>query len=96
MKILTISIDDEDIANVCDNRLQDVGTIRVEISRVKLGKKMRFEGYEAENLGYVHERAKKAGAHCTRSRLCKSKAIEGTNDLAGSAKKSGKKRGLLL
>lgn len=49
-----------------DNTLKDVGTIRVEISRVQLGDSMRFEGYDAQNLGYVHEKAKKAGAHCTR------------------------------
>lgn len=58
--------DDDSLANMYDNTLKDVGTIRVEINRVQLGDSMRFEGYDAENLGYVHEKAKKAGAHCTR------------------------------
>lgn len=49
-----------------DNTLKDIGSIRVEISRVQLGDSMHFEGTDAQNLGYVHEKAKKAGAHCTR------------------------------
>ena len=54
------------IANKRDKSTIDIGTIRVEIKLVCLGRPVDFEGYEARNVGVVHEQAKKAGAHCTR------------------------------
>ncbi|KAF8525909.1 hypothetical protein BU17DRAFT_41206 [Hysterangium stoloniferum] len=57
--------DDDSIANPCDPALQEMGTIKVEITRVKIGDEVPFNGYEAQDHGPVHERAKKLGAHCT-------------------------------
>ncbi|KAH8112681.1 hypothetical protein DFH11DRAFT_470693 [Phellopilus nigrolimitatus] len=58
--------DDDTLADRFDPTIRDVGVIKVEIKRVRLGDTVRFTGYDAENLGFVHERAKKAGAHCTK------------------------------
>ncbi|KIJ55007.1 hypothetical protein M422DRAFT_775170 [Sphaerobolus stellatus SS14] len=57
--------DDDDVADRYDPHLNNTGTIRVEITRVKLGAEVPFKGYEAEEHGTVHEKAKKMGAHCT-------------------------------
>ncbi|TDL25738.1 hypothetical protein BD410DRAFT_895959 [Rickenella mellea] len=57
--------DDDQIASQYDTSLQDIGTIKVEISHVRLGQEVPFKGYEAQDPGIAHERAKKAGAHCT-------------------------------
>ena len=46
--------------------MKDVGTIRVEIKLVRLGGEVPFEGYDVTDNELVHERAKKAGAHCTK------------------------------
>lgn len=46
--------------------MKDVGTIRVEIKHVRLGGEVPFEGYKVPESELVHERAKKAGAHCTK------------------------------
>ncbi|KAF8591218.1 hypothetical protein K439DRAFT_1627287 [Ramaria rubella] len=56
--------DDDTIANQNDPGLKDMGTIKIEISRVKLGGEVPFKGYEAQEHGLVHEKAKKLGAHC--------------------------------
>ncbi|KAL5504381.1 hypothetical protein ACEPAH_8455 [Sanghuangporus vaninii] len=58
--------DDDDLANPYDTSLGRIGSIRIEITRVRLGAEVPFAGYdEAQDPGVVHERAKKAGAHCT-------------------------------
>ncbi|KAL5525560.1 hypothetical protein ACEPAG_6896 [Sanghuangporus baumii] len=58
--------DDDDLASPYDTSLGRIGSIRIEITRVRLGAEVPFAGYgEAQDPGVVHERAKKAGAHCT-------------------------------
>lgn len=63
---LSIIIDDDELADPGDNRMKDVGSVRVEIKRVRLGDEVPFEGYKVPDTEVVHERAKKAGAHCTK------------------------------
>lgn len=58
--------DNDELADPSDNRMKDVGTIRVEIKLVRLGDEVPFEGYDVTDNELVHERAKKAGAHCTK------------------------------
>ncbi|KAL5526324.1 hypothetical protein ACEPAF_8047 [Sanghuangporus sanghuang] len=58
--------DDDDLASPYDTSLGRIGSIRIEITRVRLGAEVPFAGYDkAQDPGVVHERAKKAGAHCT-------------------------------
>ena len=63
--LLNNPTDDDHIVNKRDKSVVDIGTIRVEIKRVKLGDEVSFKGYDAQDPGVVHEQAKKAGAHCT-------------------------------
>ncbi|GJJ08353.1 hypothetical protein Clacol_002567 [Clathrus columnatus] len=62
--VLTLT-DDDSVADIHDPSLEHMGTIRLEISQVKLGSEIQFKGYRAEEHCAVHEKAKKLGAHCT-------------------------------
>ncbi|PVF97295.1 hypothetical protein CPB86DRAFT_707347 [Serendipita vermifera] len=57
--------DDEFVAPVHDDRLNEAGTIRLEVTYVKLGTSVPVITTEVENITIAHERAKKAGAMIT-------------------------------
>ncbi|KZV90882.1 hypothetical protein EXIGLDRAFT_750442 [Exidia glandulosa HHB12029] len=58
--------DDEKVAPIIDPSVKEIGTIRVEITRVILGAEVPFKAVTVEERGPVHEKAKKAGAHVTK------------------------------
>jgi hypothetical protein len=57
--------DDEFVAPVHDDRLNEAGTIKLEVTYVKLGASVPVITTEVENITIAHERAKKAGAMIT-------------------------------
>jgi hypothetical protein len=58
-------VDDELIAPLYDQRLKDAGTIRLEVTYVRLGSTVPLIPAEVETVTIAHEKAKKAGAMVT-------------------------------
>ncbi|KZT01225.1 uncharacterized protein LAESUDRAFT_731445 [Laetiporus sulphureus 93-53] len=59
--------DNEDLANPDDLSVGAIGIIELRVHRVRYSRKSKREGYRAKDApacGLVHERSKKAGAHC--------------------------------
>jgi hypothetical protein len=54
------------IAPIQDDRLAEAGSIKLEVSWVKLGTEVPLVATEVENITTAHERAKKAGAMITK------------------------------
>ncbi|KAG8853904.1 hypothetical protein FRB96_007913 [Tulasnella sp. 330] len=57
--------DDDTIADPNDPRTQDIGTIRIEIKFIRLGKVVPIKACDPQNIGPIHEKAKKASIHTT-------------------------------
>lgn len=57
--------DDDSVADPHDPRATDLGTIKIEIKFVRLGRAVPIRPCDPENVGPVHEKAKKAGVHTT-------------------------------
>ncbi|KAG9014038.1 hypothetical protein FRB94_000235 [Tulasnella sp. JGI-2019a] len=57
--------DDDDIADPNDPRAKDIGTIRVEIKFIRTGKIVPIKACDPEDIGLIHEKAKKASIHTT-------------------------------
>jgi hypothetical protein len=53
------------LAPLHDDRLNEVGIIKLEITYVRLGTAMPVVTTEVENISIAHEKAKKAGAMVT-------------------------------
>jgi hypothetical protein len=58
-------IDDELLAPLHDDRLNEAGMIKLEITYVQLGSAVPIATTEVENISMAHEKAKKAGAMVT-------------------------------
>lgn len=58
-------IDDEMLAPLHDDRLNEAGVIKLEITYVQLGSAVPIVTTEVENISIAHEKAKKAGAMVT-------------------------------
>ncbi|KAG8900518.1 hypothetical protein FRB99_005988 [Tulasnella sp. 403] len=73
-------LDDESLADPDDPRTQDIGTIRIEIKYIRLGDVVPIVRGSINEIGLVHEKAKKAGVHTTTfqsiKRIDKSRSVE--------------------
>ncbi|KIO34332.1 hypothetical protein M407DRAFT_240654 [Tulasnella calospora MUT 4182] len=71
--------DDDSVADPGDPRAKDIGTIQVKIKYIKLGSAVPMKKTKLDDVGLVHEKAKKAGIHTTtyktRQKLAKSRAV---------------------
>lgn len=65
MNIKYRRVDDELIAPLYDQRLKDAGSIRLEVTFVRLGAAVPIVPAEVESITIAHEKAKKAGAMIT-------------------------------
>jgi len=63
--ISVVRLDDDSIADENDVRAPKIGCIRLEIKLVVLGKTVPLRPYDPEEIGIMHEKAKKAGVHAT-------------------------------
>ncbi|KAG8954207.1 hypothetical protein FRC04_000428 [Tulasnella sp. 424] len=71
--------DDDSVADPGDPRGKDIGTIQVKIKYIRLGSVVPLKKTNPEDIGVVHEKAKKAGIHATTykttQKLAKSRAV---------------------
>ncbi|KAG8893327.1 hypothetical protein FRC00_010686 [Tulasnella sp. 408] len=71
--------DDDSVADPGDPRAKDIGTIQVKIKYIKLGSVVAMKKTKLDDVGVVHEKAKKAGIHTTtyktRQKLAKSRSV---------------------
>lgn len=65
MNVKSCRVDDELIAPLYDQRLKDAGSIRLEVTFVRLGAAVPIVPAEVESITIAHEKAKKAGAMVT-------------------------------